>query len=349
MTSQVTPMKYDATIWGKRVPQDKFLGAYFHIKGSDKQGPYDYYFDGSAGYEVRNQDKKVVVYRVGEFPNDMGHPAKCMSSAIMFYLTRIVYDTNLVETVLADHDQVTMKEGLDRHTWVIKVVSKPNKFGQNKETLTIDEQTYRIKHVSVINVWRGVVTHIDSRYTDYEQGKTAVESHISIPAHFKPNYTREIFKRTRTHGKSALAKLIGKSAPDFCYKSFSCETVSMKKLKGKVVVLDFWESWCGHCQIAFPDVNKLQKKWGDDIAVIGVVSEHRREVKKIIENSDLSYRTIFADEKMVKNYCVNGFPTYFLIDREGKIVTAAPGDLSKIETALEKLLKKLSATSQNSR
>jgi len=343
VTSKKTPMKYDATIWEKRVPEDKFLGAYFHIQGTDEQGPFDYYFDGSAGYEVRDGNKKVILYRVGDFPNDMGHPAKCMSSAIMFYLTRMVFDTNLVKTVLADHGQITMKENPDKNAWVIRVVYKLNKLGQNKTTLTIDKQTDRITHVLKRAVWHGVVTQIDSRYSDYEQKKSAVVPHIFMSADAKSNYTHEIFKRTRKHGTPASAKLIGKPAPDFNYTSFSGKTISKQKLEGKVVVLDFWESWCGHCRISFPDINQLQKRWKNDVTVIGVVSEHKREVEKILENSNLSYRTIYADKRMVKNYGVNGVPMYVLIDRDGKVVTVSYGDLSKIKTALKKLMKKPAA------
>ena len=155
-----------------------------------------------------------------------------------------------------------------------------------------------------------------------------------------------MFSRGKSRNRPTPRLLIGEPAPAFNYKSFAGEDISLKKLSGKLVVLDFWETWCGHCQQAFPDVNKLQQKWGDRLVVIGVVSENKGEVQKVLDNADLSYQTIFADPNMVMEYHVNGRPTYFVIGPDGVVVECSVGNLKPIEAAVEKLFTKDSDSPQ---
>lgn len=132
--------------------------------------------------------------------------------------------------------------------------------------------------------------------------------------------------------------MLGNSAPEFTFSSFSGKEISLKKFKGKLVLLDFWETWCGYCIMAMPKLNRLQKEYEKDISVIGVTTQNKERVEKLIKESDLVYSNIYADRRLLYEYKVSNRPTYVLVDRKGKIVTVTYGDLDKIEIKIKALL-----------
>jgi len=104
-------------------------------------------------------------------------------------------------------------------------------------------------------------------------------------------------------------------------------------------VLDFWESWCGWCLVAFPELKDLQKRYRNEgVVVVGVTTENREPVKKLIESNELNYTNIFADEDILEDYDVSGRPKYVLIDRKGTVVEARTGDLGAIKSKLQDIL-----------
>ncbi|MHC5003818.1 MAG: TlpA family protein disulfide reductase [Planctomycetota bacterium] len=118
------------------------------------------------------------------------------------------------------------------------------------------------------------------------------------------------------------------------------EPLDLQSLRGKVVLLDFWATWCGPCIASIPKMNQLHAKYeSKGLVVIGVC--HPRGVEKMSAvASDRGIRyPICADAKgdLVKAYAVDSFPDYYLIDREGQLRVA---DLSNkhVEDAIRLLL-----------
>jgi thiol-disulfide isomerase/thioredoxin len=112
----------------------------------------------------------------------------------------------------------------------------------------------------------------------------------------------------------------------------------LKKFKGKLVLLDFWETWCGYCIMAMPKLNRLQKEYKKEVNVIGITTQNKGLVKKLIEKNDLVYSNIYADHSIITDYKISNRPTYVLIDQYGKIVTVTYGNLKKIKTKINTLL-----------
>lgn len=104
--------------------------------------------------------------------------------------------------------------------------------------------------------------------------------------------------------------------------SFGLEGKLPDKLKGQVILLDFWASWCGPCKKSFPAMQELHKQYAEHgLTIIAVsVDENREDMQRFLENANVSFTTVRdAGQKFVAAADVSAMPTSFLIDRAGKI------------------------------
>ena len=141
-----------------------------------------------------------------------------------------------------------------------------------------------------------------------------------------------------------IAKLVGNPAPELDFTWSSGETIrNLADLKGKVVVLDFWATWCGPCISSFPQVRELTAHYaGYPVEVIGVTSvqgathfqsgqekaetpaiEHE-QMKRFIAERDITWTVAFTEQEVFNpEYGVRGIPHVVILDPEGKIVHRA--------------------------
>lgn len=117
------------------------------------------------------------------------------------------------------------------------------------------------------------------------------------------------------------------------------ESLSMADLKGKVVVIDFWATWCGPCIQAIPHNNEIAQKYPDDVIVIGICHpEGSEKMTEMAKDKGIKYPIAIDKEgKMIDAYKVNGYPDYYLIDRAGKLRVADCKN-SSVDEAIEALL-----------
>jgi len=112
------------------------------------------------------------------------------------------------------------------------------------------------------------------------------------------------------------------SAPGFTLQSLEDRELTLTSLKGKVVILDFWATWCAPCREAIPHLIQLHKDYQDKgLAVIGmnVDKGEGEKVRRFVQSVEIPYPILFASEEVARSYGVTALPTTVLIDREGKI------------------------------
>lgn len=111
-------------------------------------------------------------------------------------------------------------------------------------------------------------------------------------------------------------------APDFTLKTLDGQEISLSQLKGKVVLLDFWATWCGPCRESIPHLIQLYKNYRENgLELIGMDVDKGdvETVRRFVKSMDIPYPVVVAPDDVVRSYRVNGIPATFLIDKEGNI------------------------------
>ena len=120
-----------------------------------------------------------------------------------------------------------------------------------------------------------------------------------------------------------------KAAPEFTLKDSNGQTVHLSDYKGKVVLLDFWATWCGPCKIEIPWFMEFQQEFKDKgFAVLGVSMDEDgwTAVKPYIARLKVNYRIGLGIDRVGDQYGgVESLPTTFLIDRQGRIASTHVG------------------------
>lgn len=138
--------------------------------------------------------------------------------------------------------------------------------------------------------------------------------------------------------------LINSRAPDFTLKDMAGKNVSLSAFKGKVVLLNFWATWCPPCRAEMPAFNKLyneQKSRGFEVIAIST-DRSVSSVKDFLEKHKVSFPVLFdGDRTAAKLYRVFSMPTTFLIDRNGTIVEKFYGEYNWSEPETKGKIEKL--------
>jgi thiol-disulfide isomerase/thioredoxin len=134
-------------------------------------------------------------------------------------------------------------------------------------------------------------------------------------------------------------------APEFSLPSTDGKIVRLSDYKGKVVILDFWATWCGPCRKGIPDLIEIQKEFGKDVVVIGISLDDRtkKDVVPYMKKVGINYPVAYGTLEVTELYGgVEGIPTSFVINRKGEIVDKHVGLIPKSEfiDQINKLLKK---------
>jgi cytochrome c biogenesis protein CcmG/thiol:disulfide interchange protein DsbE len=135
-----------------------------------------------------------------------------------------------------------------------------------------------------------------------------------------------------------------KAAPDFELKDANGKIVHLSDFRGKVVLLDFWATWCGPCGIEIPWFTDFQRKYKDrgfDVLGVSMDDGGWKDVKPFVAEKKINYPVLLGDDRTSDLYGgVEALPTTFVIDREGRVASVHVGlvDKKEFDDAIQKLL-----------
>ena len=333
-----------ATIRVKRVPSDTIFRTHFHIKQDGFGYQSEYYYDGTNAIDIihkhkmKEQEKTIVVIE----PWLMGNGYNTVQSrmSVLPYFNELV-DPKAIHKWLQLTDSMKVKEDPSQKFWILEWHEnspKDNYFATRR--FFIDKKTFLPYEMHRVSTWNGVRMENHHVASDLKINEIDDES-LSLTESYSDYKTRYQNRKKDTASASRSNQNVwaGVKAPDFNYQTFSGEPVSLKNRKSKLVLLDFWETWCGYCFLAMPKLKALHEQYNKKgLEIIGVVTENKNQVAKILQSQKFPYKTIYADKSMLENYKVVARPIYVLIDEKGKILEYAEGDLPKIEQAVGKYL-----------
>jgi peroxiredoxin/outer membrane lipoprotein-sorting protein len=140
--------------------------------------------------------------------------------------------------------------------------------------------------------------------------------------------------------REATTKSVGKQAPAFSLHDVENKPLNLSDLKGKVVLLDFWATWCPPCRAELPNLELLHRDFKEKgLLVLGVDSEEPTDQAAFMEKFGYTFRSLVDPNDKIKNlYNVSGIPTTVLIDKEGNIQMFDMGTAS-YDSLREKLSK----------
>jgi peroxiredoxin len=122
---------------------------------------------------------------------------------------------------------------------------------------------------------------------------------------------------------------VTKGAPDFTLKNSVGKRVSLSDFKGKVVVLNFWATWCGPCKTEIPWFEQFQQDWAArGFTVLGVSMDEDgwKAINPFVTEEHMNYPVLLADEEVNQKYGgIDALPTTFLIGRDGKVAFVHSG------------------------
>lgn len=167
---------------------------------------------------------------------------------------------------------------------------------------------------------------------------------------FNETYPEDFEVKQHNTEKEPEPLAIGTAAPDFSLSNADGQMVSLYgNYKGKVVLLDFWGTWCFWCKQAMPKIETVYQKFKNnpDVEIVGISCNEpaSAEPAKYMADKGFNYGTLLKGDKVATEYGIAGFPTLFVINKKGEIVHVKVGydenmdkELSEvIETQLQAL------------
>jgi peroxiredoxin len=146
--------------------------------------------------------------------------------------------------------------------------------------------------------------------------------------------------------RSQAAPRTGQAAPNFMVSTTTGQQVSLENYRGRVLVLDFFATWCQPCRMSIPHLVEMNRRYGPQgLQVLGLSADEdgERAVKAFAEKNRITYPIALAGETTLVDYGVSRIPVMFVIDKKGRVAEIFRGFTDEVGRSTEQLIKKLLA------
>ena len=137
--------------------------------------------------------------------------------------------------------------------------------------------------------------------------------------------------------------VVGTVPTSFSVKTMAGKKMDLAKLKGKVVVLNFWFINCPPCRQEMPDLNQLTRDFsGAEVVFLGIALDDQPQLEQFLKQTPFDYQQIASGSAIASQYGIKGYPTHAVLDRAGKVVFQTtglgPNTLVELRNSIEKAL-----------
>lgn len=144
--------------------------------------------------------------------------------------------------------------------------------------------------------------------------------------------------------KSSLAQTAG-TAPDFVLKDIGGKNVQLSQYRGKMVVVEFWATWCPPCKATIPGLIAVQEKYaGEGLIVLGISIDEgddlRSKLSAFSKEHKINYPVLLGSEEVSGAYGVMSIPATFLVGKDQKIISAYKGYVDDLENIMSQQIDK---------
>jgi peroxiredoxin len=140
--------------------------------------------------------------------------------------------------------------------------------------------------------------------------------------------------------------VVGEKAPSFTLEDINGNKVSLSDFHGRVVIVDFWATWCHACEESSPELEWLHRKYKDKgVAVLGISldagSDAVEKVRAFARRLDLNYPMLMGNDDLARAYRMQGIPTTYILDKDHVIVKRYVGALPQLGDIMAAEIEKL--------
>lgn len=144
-----------------------------------------------------------------------------------------------------------------------------------------------------------------------------------------------LFSCNKTQKSESKAKA-SQIPKDFTLTDLQGNKYTLSKLKGKVVVIDFWATWCPPCRVEIPHLIALYNKYKNEgFIILGIGLDKENALRRFAENYKINYPVLLGTSGLARAYNVTGIPTTFIINKKGQIASKHVGFAQGMEKELE--------------
>lgn len=311
------------------------------MPGQTQTAGFRFATDGEEAFKIEEQTRvclsgKLVDARVSEV--DVLFPAKYFGDAFQGELTN----------GSATHEGVQNVDGIECD--VVKINADPGGnrtiryfLGKKDSLVHRIENSMKILMPGAPGPASGRVI-FNAKNIDTAPKADAGVFRLPCPEGYRSAVFQGAFTNAPDNAKGFIAA--GSAAPDWELKTPDGKAVSLKSLRGKVVVMDFWSSWCGPCKMAMPGLQKVHEAFKDKpVAILGINCRERspageNAAMEFVRQKGLTYPQLLKGDTVAAAYKVSGIPCFYIIGPDGKVIYATAGFQPQLHDYMKGVIEK---------